>query len=130
MLEKPLYKMMLSHSFNIPVKVTYWDGKSEVYGNGTPEVEVIFNKKIPFKDITSNASLALGEAYMNKDLEIKGSIQQLIEARMKVANLSCVLQNSENFYLSKSILKNKVKKIFRVTMISEMTSTNYGLIQL
>lgn len=23
MLEKPLYKMMLSHSFNIPVKVTY-----------------------------------------------------------------------------------------------------------
>lgn len=34
MLEKPLYKMMLSHSFNIPVKVTYWDGKSEVYGNG------------------------------------------------------------------------------------------------
>lgn len=42
MLEKPLYKMMLSHSFNIPVKVTYWDGKSEVYGNGTPEVEVIF----------------------------------------------------------------------------------------
>ena len=80
MLEKPLYKMMLSHSFNIPVKVTYWDGKSEVYGNGTPEVEVIFNKKIPFKDITSNASLALGEAYMNKDLEIKGSIQQLIEA--------------------------------------------------
>ena len=32
MLEKPLYKMMLSHSFNIPVKVTYWDGKSEVYG--------------------------------------------------------------------------------------------------
>ena len=36
MLEKPLYKMMLSHSFNIPVKVIYWDGKSEVYGNGTP----------------------------------------------------------------------------------------------
>lgn len=130
MLEKPLYKMMLSHSFNIPVKVTYWDGKSEVYGNGTPEVEVIFNKKIPFKDITSNASLALGEAYMNKDLEIKGSIQQLIEAAYESSNLSCVLQNSENFYLSKSILKNKVKKIFRVTMISEMTSTNYGLIQL
>ena len=80
MLEKPLYKMMLSHSFNIPVKVTYWDGKSEIYGNGTPEVEVIFNKKIPFKEITSNASLALGEAYMDKDLEIKGSIQKLIEA--------------------------------------------------
>ena len=80
MLEKPLYKMMLSHSFNVPVKVTYWDGKSEIYGNGTPEVEVIFNKKIPFKEITSNASLALGEAYMDKDLEIKGSIQKLIEA--------------------------------------------------
>ena len=54
MLEKPLYKMMLSHSFNIPVKVTYWDGKSEVYGNGTPEVEVIFKKNIHFKYIKIN----------------------------------------------------------------------------
>ncbi|NHL91253.1 class I SAM-dependent methyltransferase [Lactobacillus helveticus] len=79
MLEKAFYKMMLSKSFPFPVKVTYWDGKSEVYGNGTPEIEIVFNEKIPMDDITRNASLALGEAYMDKKIEIHGSIQKLID---------------------------------------------------
>ena len=78
MLEKTFYKMMLSKSFPFPVRVTYWDGKSEVYGNGTPEIEIVFNEKIPMGDITRNASLALGEAYMDKKIEIHGSIQKLI----------------------------------------------------
>ena len=78
MLEKTFYKMMLSKSFPFPVKVTYWDGKSEVYGNGTPEIEIVFNEKIPMSDITRNASLALGEGYMDKKIEIHGDIQKLI----------------------------------------------------
>ena len=78
MLEKTFYKMMLSKSFPFPVKVTYWDGKSEVYGNGTPEIEIVFNEKIPMGDITRNASLALGEGYMDKKIEIHGDIQKLI----------------------------------------------------
>lgn len=78
MLEKTFYKMMLSKSFPFPVKVTYWDGKSAVYGNGTPEIEIVFNEKIPISDITRNASLALGEGYMDKKIEIHGNIQKLI----------------------------------------------------
>lgn len=78
MLEKTFYKMMLSKSFPFPVKVTYWDGKSAVYGNGTPEIEIVFNQKIPISDITRNASLALGEGYMDKKIEIHGDIQKLI----------------------------------------------------
>lgn len=80
MLEKTFYNAMLKDSFSIPVKVTYWDSKSKQYGAGTPQVEVVFNKKIPIKAIINNASLALGEGYMNKDIEIHGSIQKLIEA--------------------------------------------------
>lgn len=77
---------MLSKSFPFPVKVTYWDGKSEVYGNGNPNIEIIFNDKIPISDITRNASLALGEAYMDKKIEIKGSLQQLIFGAYESAN--------------------------------------------
>lgn len=72
-LEKTFYKMMLSKSFPFPVKVTYWDGKSVVYGNGEPELEIVFNEKIPISDISSNASLALGEGYMDKKIEIKSA---------------------------------------------------------
>lgn len=69
---------MLSKSFPFPVKVTYWDGKSDVYGNGDPQIEIKFNEKIPISDITRNASLALGEAYMDKRIEVKGSMQKLL----------------------------------------------------
>lgn len=77
---------MLSKSFPFPVKVTYWDGKSEVYGNGTPEIEMVFNEKIPMGDITRNASLTLGEAYMDKKIEIHGSIQKLIDGAYESAD--------------------------------------------
>jgi cyclopropane-fatty-acyl-phospholipid synthase len=78
LLEKTFYKLMLQKSFPFPVKVTYWDGKSVVYGNGNPDIEIKFNEKIPISQITRNASLALGEGYMDKKIEIKGSIQKLI----------------------------------------------------
>lgn len=78
--------MMLSKSFPFPIKVTYWDGKSEVYGNGTPEIEMVFNEKIPMSDITRNASLTLGEAYMDKKIEIHGSIQKLIDGAYESAD--------------------------------------------
>lgn len=82
MLEKTFYKMMLSKSFPFPVKVTYWDGKSVVYGNGDPEVEIKFNEKIAISDISKNASLALGEGYMDKKIEIidlTGNNSQVIQ---------------------------------------------------
>lgn len=85
MLEKMFYKSLLSHSFNIPVKVVYWDGKSAVYGDGEPEVTITFKEKIPIRDVTKNASIALGEAYMDGKIEIDGSIQKLITAAYESA---------------------------------------------
>lgn len=86
MLEKTFYKSLLSHSFNIPVKVVYWDGKSAVYGDGEPEVTITFKEKLPIRDVTKNASIALGEAYMDGKIEIDGSIQKLITAAYESAD--------------------------------------------
>ena len=80
MLEKTFYKTFLSRTFNIPVSVTYWDGKTENYGEGTPEVHITFNEVIPVKEITRNASIALGEGYMDGKIEIEGSIEKLIKS--------------------------------------------------
>lgn len=85
MLEKTFYKTLFSHSFNIPVKVVFWDGSTAMYGEGEPEVTVTFNEKIPVKEITRNASIALGEAYMDGRIEIDGSIQKLIESAYESA---------------------------------------------
>jgi cyclopropane-fatty-acyl-phospholipid synthase len=91
--EKSIYKTILSNSFTIPVKVTYWDGKSAVYGNGDPAIELIFRKPIRIKDIHNNASLALGEAYMDRKIEIKGSIEDLIASAYE--NASSFMQNNK-----------------------------------
>lgn len=48
MLEKTFYKSLLSHSFNIPVKIIFWDGSSVVYGDGEPEVTVKFKERSRF----------------------------------------------------------------------------------
>lgn len=86
MLEKTFYKELLKNSFNIPLKVTYWDQKTEQYGTGDPDIHITIHKPIPIKSIMNNASLALGEAYMNKAIEIDGSIEKLILAAYQSRN--------------------------------------------
>ncbi|MEJ6400133.1 cyclopropane-fatty-acyl-phospholipid synthase family protein [Nicoliella lavandulae] len=86
MLEKTFYRQFLKRSFNIPVKVTYWDGKSENYGEGEPEVHITFKEPIPIRQITKNASIALGEAYMDGKIEIDGNIEDLVTSAYESAN--------------------------------------------
>ncbi|AQW20699.1 cyclopropane-fatty-acyl-phospholipid synthase [Lentilactobacillus curieae] len=86
MLEKKFYKSLLKNSFNIPVSVTYWDGSTEVYGNGEPQVAIKFNEPIPIRQVLKNASIALGEGYMDGKIEIDGSIEDLVLSAYKSAD--------------------------------------------
>ncbi|MCL0330755.1 SAM-dependent methyltransferase [Apilactobacillus xinyiensis] len=78
MFEKTFYKQFFKHGFNDPIQVTYWDGKTEQYGEGAPIAKIKMNEPVPIKDIRNNASIALGEAYMDKRIEVSGSIEDLI----------------------------------------------------
>ena len=75
MLEKNFYKQLLKSSFSIPIEVTYWDHTTEKYGEGTPQIKIIFNEPVAIKDIMNNASLALGEAYMDKKFGLRGGMK-------------------------------------------------------
>ena len=102
MLEKTFYKQLLSRSFTIPVKIVFWDGKSVTYGYGEPEVTITFKEKIPIRDITRNASIALGEAYMDHKIEIDGSIQKLIESAYESADSFMRSSKFRKFLLKQS----------------------------
>ncbi|MFT8950512.1 MAG: cyclopropane-fatty-acyl-phospholipid synthase family protein [Liquorilactobacillus hordei] len=108
MIDKFFYKQILSKSFNIPVRVTYWDGKSEVYGEGTPEVNITFKEAVPVKEIMRNASIALGEAYMDGRIQIDGSIQKLVKA---------AYDSAESFFYN-----SKLKKFLPKQSHSEKSS--------
>lgn len=111
MLEKNFYKQLLKSSFSIPIEVTYWDHTTEKYGEGTPQIKIIFNEPVAIKDIMNNASLALGEAYMDKKIEIKGSIEDLILA---------AYNNKNSFFYNK-----KLKKFMPHRKHSESDNENY-----
>jgi len=80
MLEKETYSQLFKWSFSKKTQVTYWDGTVKEYGQGSgdPVFKIVFNEKIPVKDLLNNASLTLGEAYMDRKIEIEGDIQALI----------------------------------------------------
>lgn len=86
MLEKHFYRSFLKDAFTIPVQVTYWDGKTEIYGNGTPKVGITFHEAIPIRQIIKNASTALGEGYMDGKIDIHGSIEDLITSAYENPN--------------------------------------------
>lgn len=57
------------HCFSVKV------GDNEyTIGEGTPEFTIRVNRDIPKKDLLVSAELALGEAYMRKDIEIEGDL--------------------------------------------------------
>ena len=86
MLDNMIFKQLMKQSFTIPVEVTYPNGKTEKYGNGAPQVKIKVNEKIPVKDLLRNASITLGEAYMDKKIEVSGSLQVLINSAYESAN--------------------------------------------
>ncbi|RHW48422.1 cyclopropane-fatty-acyl-phospholipid synthase [Bombilactobacillus bombi] len=118
MLEKTFYKQLLKSSFNIPIKVNYWDQTTEIYGDGQPQITITFNESIPMKDIMNNASLALGKAYMDKKIEIEGSIEDLILA---------AYDNKESFFYNKKLKKIMPHRKHTETDNEEYVQEHYDL---
>ena len=55
------------------------DGKEYKIGEGEPAFTVRFNKSIPLSALMTSTSIALGEAYMNGDLEIEGDLYHALD---------------------------------------------------
>lgn len=62
------------HPFLVKIK-----GKEYPIGEGSPTFTVKFNKMIPLTELAASTSLALGEAYMNGDLEIEGDLYEALD---------------------------------------------------
>ncbi|WP_054750175.1 SAM-dependent methyltransferase [Lacticaseibacillus thailandensis] len=114
MLEKKLYQTMFAHSFNIPVTVNYWDGTSETYGDGAAQATIDIKKAISLKELSKNASLALGEAYMAGDIDVTGTserpIQQVLTAAYESAGSFMRNKKFIKFLPKQSHTKSKSKQ--------------------
>ncbi len=64
---------------SVPFKMTI-GGEEHIIGKGEPLFSVKINKTPAVKDLLVSTSLALGEAYMNKDIEIEGDLYEVLES--------------------------------------------------
>ncbi len=90
-------KKLLEHFDSVPFKVTTPGGDAFVIGQGEPRFQVDILKPLSKKELATSTSLALGEAYMRGDLQIKGDLLVCLDSIMK---------QLDNFVVDKNALKN------------------------
>ncbi|WP_304519710.1 cyclopropane-fatty-acyl-phospholipid synthase family protein [Clostridium estertheticum] len=100
--DKLFYKTLLKSMFSDPFEIRFWDGDEEKYGEGESKFKIILNEPIPKGDIINNPSIALGEGYMTKKLEVIGSVQSVIES---------LYNNKESFLKKSAKYQHLIKKI-------------------
>ncbi len=59
--------------------ITLWNGEQLEFGEGVPNFAIFIKTPRIFEDLLVEPSLALGEGYINGDIEIKGNLGQVME---------------------------------------------------
>ncbi len=85
MLTKQIYKKLFKTDIGIGFRIIYWDGSEETYGTEPIKFTLKFNKEIPIKQILSDPSITLGEAYMHKDIDLISDDPFALEKIIKYA---------------------------------------------
>ena len=78
MLEENVFIPFLKKFDQYPFRVKI-NRKEYKIGNGEPEFTVDFKKPVSLPSLMTSTSLALGEAYMDGDLEIEGDLYYALD---------------------------------------------------
>ncbi|KGP74758.1 SAM-dependent methyltransferase [Desulfosporosinus sp. Tol-M] len=106
--DKVFYHKFMENLFADPCEVKYWDGEVANYGGGQAQFRIGFNEPIAKTEIISDLSLAFGEGYMQKKIDIEGSVQKVIES---IYNKQGNPFSQKNPYIKFSkILTNNIRK--------------------
>lgn len=103
----PFLKKFDEHPFLVKTE----NGEYRI-GEGTPAFTVRFNRQIPLKDLMTSTSLALGEAYMNGDLEIEGNLYEALDHFMGQMGKFSTNQNAlKKLIFTSTGKKNQCKEV-------------------
>ncbi|MGG5461709.1 class I SAM-dependent methyltransferase [Clostridium sp. B9] len=101
-MNKTIAKSIAEHLSDRTFDLEFWDGETLKYGEGNPEFKLIIKNFPSKKDLISDPSVALGEAYMNGDIDIEGDLQKFFES---------ILRNKDSFMNQSTVfrLASKIK---------------------
>lgn len=87
-------------------------GKEYKIGEGEPTFTVKFNKSIPLSDLMTSTSIALGEAYMDGNLEIEGDLYEALDHFLGQMGKFSTDQNAlKKLIFTSSSKKNQEKEV-------------------
>ena len=98
----------LSNIIPVPFNIKTGEGLSKV-GDGAPEFTVTINKMPDQKLLMQSTSLALGEAYMRKDIEVDRDLYEVLD--MFLGQMGKFTRDKKA--LKKLLFTSKSKKIGR-----------------
>uniref|UniRef100_UPI0027154A24 class I SAM-dependent methyltransferase n=1 Tax=Anaerotignum sp. TaxID=2039241 RepID=UPI0027154A24 len=107
-IEKAFLKTLFKNLFSDPCRIRFWDGEVVNYKEGDIKFEIIFNEPIHEADILSDPSLAFGEGYMTKKIEINGSIEDVVASIYN--NKESFLGSSGKYAHILNKISNNIKK--------------------
>ena len=88
------------------------NGHEHLIGEGAPTFTVNFKKVIPLKDLVTSTSLALGEAYMDGDLDIEGNLYQALDNLLgQMGKFSTDEHHLKSIMFPSSSKKNQKKEV-------------------
>ncbi len=99
-MQKQLLRTLFRRMKGEPFAVTYWDGKTEVYGeNGAqePQIRLIINEKLNLKEMLCDPELKFGEAYMDKVIDFEGDLKAVFRLLIQNQDLFDGNKNMEGF---------------------------------
>ncbi|HAT4190710.1 TPA: class I SAM-dependent methyltransferase [Clostridium perfringens] len=101
-INKNIVKSIAEHLSDRPFDLEYWDGEIIKYGEGEPEFKLIIKNFPSKKELLSDPSVALGEAYMKGDIDIEGDLQKFFES---------IIRNKDSFMNKNTVfrLASKIK---------------------
>ena len=101
-INKNIVKSIAEHLSDRPFDLEYWDGEIIKYGEGEPEFKLIVKNFPSKKELLSDPSVALGEAYMKGDIDIEGDLQKFFES---------IIRNKDSFMNKNTVfrLASKIK---------------------
>lgn len=111
MLEENMLITFLEKFDEHPFLVKFRDSEYKI-GEGEPTFVVRFHKMIPLSELTTSTSIALGEAYMNGDLEIEGNLYEALDHFLgQMGKFSTDQKVLKKLIFSSSKKKNQQKEV-------------------
>ena len=105
-------------------------GKEYKIGEGEPTFTVRFNKSIPVSNLLTSTSIALGEAYMNGDLEIEGDLYNALDHFLGQMGKFSTDQNAlKKLIFTSSSKKNQEREVYilkKLYLQEDMTLLDIG----